>query len=33
MEFLENEINESLQTDEAIEGITAFLEKREPNWK
>jgi len=33
MNFLESEINDSLKSDEAIEGITAFLEKREPNWK
>jgi enoyl-CoA hydratase/carnithine racemase len=33
MNFLESEINDSLKSDEAKEGITAFLEKREPNWK
>jgi len=33
MNFLESEINDSLKSDEAIEGITAFLEKRKPNWK
>jgi len=33
MTFLEKEINESIQSEEAKEGITAFLEKRKPNWK
>ena len=33
MEFLEKEIGESIQSEEAKEGITAFLEKRKPNWK
>ena len=32
MEFLEKEIGESIQSEEAKEGITAFLEKRKPNW-
>ena len=33
MTFLEKEIGESIQSEEAKEGITAFLEKRKPNWK
>tara|TARA_B100000945_G_scaffold103272_1_gene81606 strand:+ start:2587 stop:3372 length:786 start_codon:yes stop_codon:yes gene_type:complete len=33
MEFLEKEIGESIQSEEAKEGIAAFLEKRKPNWK
>ena len=33
MDFLEKQIAESLQSEEAQEGITAFLEKRPPNWK
>ena len=32
MVFLEKEIGESIQSEEAKEGITAFLEKRKPNW-
>ena len=31
--FLEKEIGESIQSEEAKEGISAFLEKRPPNWK
>ena len=33
MDFLEKQIAESLQSEEAQEGINAFLEKRPPNWK
>ena len=33
MDFLEKQIAETLQSEEAQEGITAFLEKRPPNWK
>ena len=33
MDFLEKQIAETLQSEEAQEGINAFLEKRPPNWK
>ena len=33
MDFLEKQIAETLQSEEAQEGISAFLEKRPPNWK
>jgi len=32
LRFLETQLAECLQTPDAIEGITSFLEKRSPNW-
>ena len=32
IKFLEKEIQYTLTSDEAKEGISAFLEKRDPNW-
>ena len=30
--YLRQQLKECLESDEAKEGITAFLEKREPDW-
>ena len=32
LDILEKEISRSLTSEEASEGITAFLEKRDPKW-
>ena len=32
LDILEKEISKSLTSEEAKEGITAFLEKRDPKW-
>ncbi|HZJ29180.1 MAG TPA: enoyl-CoA hydratase-related protein, partial [Solirubrobacterales bacterium] len=33
LEFLRSQLAIELSTEDAIEGVTAFFEKREPNWK
>jgi len=33
LEYLRTQLTIELSTDDAIEGVTAFFEKREPNWK
>jgi enoyl-CoA hydratase len=33
LDYLRSQLTIELSTEDAIEGVTAFLEKREPNWK
>ena len=33
LEYLRTQLTIELSTEDAIEGVTAFFEKREPNWK
>ena len=33
LEYLRSQLTIELSTEDAIEGVTAFFEKREPNWK
>jgi enoyl-CoA hydratase/carnithine racemase len=33
LDYLSSQLTIELGTDDAIEGVTAFFEKREPNWK
>src|SRR5205807_4537183 len=32
LEFLQSQLTIELSTDDAVEGVKAFFEKREPNW-
>jgi enoyl-CoA hydratase len=33
LEFLQSQLTIELSTEDAVEGVTAFFEKREPQWK
>ena len=33
LEFLQSQLSIELSTEDAVEGVTAFFEKREPQWK
>src|SRR3954449_1471933 len=33
LEFLRSQLSLTLSTEDIVEGVTAFFEKREPNWK
>jgi enoyl-CoA hydratase/carnithine racemase len=33
LDYLRSQLTIELSTEDAIEGVTAFFEKREPNWK
>jgi 1,4-dihydroxy-2-naphthoyl-CoA synthase len=33
LDFLRAQLTVALSTDDIVEGVTAFFEKREPDWK
>jgi enoyl-CoA hydratase/carnithine racemase len=33
LDYLRSQLTIELSTEDAVEGVTAFFEKREPNWK
>ena len=33
LDYLRGNLSMALSTEDVVEGVTAFMEKREPNWK